>query len=244
MKIKTNLQSALDVQDLNFLYNDQIILKNVSFSIDSGNLVAVVGPNGAGKTTLLKSIVGLNKPISGSITFFGYTFERYRKKIAYVPQRLTVDWDFPVSVFDVVMMGRYCHLGWFKRPGRVDHDRVYEALDQVGLISYKDRHIGALSGGQQQRVFLARALVQDAHIYLMDEPFVGVDITTEKMIVNLLKNLRKEGKTVIVVHHDVQTLSEYFDTVLLLNVGVVGYGPVHQMILPEYMCVAYGKQIV
>jgi manganese/zinc/iron transport system ATP- binding protein len=186
--------------------------------------------------------VGLLKPLRGSITFNGLSLSEVRKRIAYVPQRLSIDWDFPASVFDVVLMGRYPHLGWFKRPTNYDYDCVFAALHQVGMYEYKDRHIGALSGGQQQRVFLARALVQEPDLYLMDEPFVGIDVPTEKTIISLLKMLRDEGKTIVVVHHDIQTLSEYFDTALLLNVSVIGYGPIETMLRPEFMCAAYGNK--
>lgn len=236
------LQPAMSVRDLTVMYNEHTILKNVSFDIPHGTLVAIVGPNGAGKTTLLKSLVGLLRPVCGSIQFNGLPLASVRKRIAYVPQRLSIDWDFPASVCDVVLMGRYPHLGWFKRPSNYDYDCVLAALDQVGLYEYKDRHIGELSGGQQQRVFLARALVQEPDVYIMDEPFVGVDVPTEKTIISLLKMLRDEGKTIVVVHHDIQTLSHYFDTALVLNVSVVGYGPIEKMLRPEYMGAAYGNK--
>jgi manganese/zinc/iron transport system ATP- binding protein len=232
----------LSISNLSVLLRDQYLLKNISLEINPGKIVAVVGPNGAGKTTLLKSLVGLVKPQTGTVLFNGKPFDAVKKSIAYVPQRLTVDWDFPVSVFDVVLMGRYAHLGWFKRPTSFDYNCAFAALDQVGLSSYKDHHIGSLSGGQQQRVFLARALVQEAHVYLMDEPFAGVDITTEKTIISILKGLRDEGKTVVIVHHNIHTLADYFDEIVWLNVSLIGYGPVHSMVTSDYLLQTYGAR--
>lgn len=232
----------LSISNLSVLLRDQYLLKNISLEINPGKIVAVVGPNGAGKTTLLKSLVGLVKPQTGTVLFNGKPFDAVKKSIAYVPQRLTVDWDFPVSVFDVVLMGRYAHLGWFKRPTSFDYNCAFAALDQVGLSAYKDHHIGSLSGGQQQRVFLARALVQEAHVYLMDEPFAGVDITTEKTIISILKGLRDEGKTVVIVHHNIHTLADYFDEIVWLNVSLIGYGPVHSMVTSDYLLQTYGAR--
>ena len=207
-----------------------------------GILLAVVGPNGAGKTTLLKSVLGLVKPIAGTITIFGGLYTQHRKKVAYIPQRTTVDWDFPINVLDVVLMGRYRQIGWIWRPTTQDRQRALDALAQMNLLKYASCPIGELSGGQQQRVFLARALVQDAELYLMDEPFGGVDIASEKMIIALLKQLSAQGKTIVVVHHDIQTLAEYFDWVLLLNIKCIACGPVHDVLMPEYICAAYGKR--
>jgi manganese/zinc/iron transport system ATP- binding protein len=232
----------LSISNLSVLLRDQYLLKNISLEINPGKIVAVVGPNGAGKTTLLKSLVGLIKPQTGTVLFNDKPFDAVKKSIAYVPQRLTVDWDFPVSVFDVVLMGRYAHLGWFKRPTSFDYNCTFAALDQVGLSAYKDHHIGSLSGGQQQRVFLARALVQEAHVYLMDEPFAGVDITTEKTIISILKGLRDEGKTIVIVHHNIHTLADYFDEIVWLNVSLIGYGPVHSMVTSEYLLQTYGAR--
>ena len=197
---------TLHVMNLTVAYNDTPVLWQVNGTVDRGTMLAIVGPNGAGKTTLLKSVLGLITPISGRISFFGGTYAEYRKRIAYVPQRMSVDWDFPATVLDVVLMGRYGHIGWIKRPGAVDYDEAHFALEQVGMGKYRHEHIGQLSGGQQQRIFLARALVQNADLYLMDEPFDGVDVVTERTMISLLKQLRDLGKTVIVVHHDLQTL--------------------------------------
>lgn len=232
----------LSISNLSVALRDQYILKNISLEINPGKIVAVVGPNGAGKTTFLKSLVGLVKPQTGTVLFNGKPFDAVKKSIAYVPQRLTVDWDFPVSAFDVVLMGRYAHLGWFKRPTSFDYNCAFAALNQVGLSAYKDHHIGALSGGQQQRVFLARALVQEANVYLMDEPFAGVDITTEKTMISILKELRDEGKTIIIVHHNIHTLADYFDEVVWLNVSLIGYGPVHSMVTSDYLLQTYGAR--
>ena len=191
--------------------------------------MAIVGPNGAGKSTLIKSMLGFLKPVSGNVLFFGKPYSAVRKRIAYVPQKGSVDWDFPTDVFDVVMMGRYGELGILKRPKKEDYDKVEKALEEVGMLSFAHRQISQLSGGQQQRVFLARALVQNSDIYMMDEPFQGVDAKTEKSIVSVLQKLRDLGKTVIVVHHDLQTVKSYFDEVTLLNIKVVASGPVQEV---------------
>jgi manganese/zinc/iron transport system ATP- binding protein len=202
--------------------------------------MAVVGPNGAGKTTLIKSVLGLVTPVAGDLKIFGKDYREVRHLTAYVPQRRSVDWDFPTDVMDVVTMGRYGRVGWFKRPGRADRDSAAEALDKVGMLAFAGRQISLLSGGQQQRVFLARALVQDAMVYLMDEPFAGVDAMTERAIVDLLKELRSAGKTVIVVHHDLHTVSEYFDRAALLNVRLVASGPVGEVFNAENIKLTYG----
>lgn len=236
----TEDNTLIAVNDLTVAYKEKPVLWDIDVEIPKGVLLSVVGPNGAGKTTLIKAMLGLIKPAAGSVSFFGKSYKRVRKKIAYIPQRNSVDWDFPTTVIDVVLMGRYGHLGWFSRPGVTDYELAKRALEKVGMEDFFDRQINQLSGGQQQRVFLARALVQDAEIYFMDEPFVGVDIATEKAIVNLLKLLRSEGKTVIVVHHDLQTLKEYFDWVLLLNVRKIACGPVNKVLTPKNLQLTYG----
>ncbi len=233
---------AIEVEHLTVAYQDTPVLWNVSVSIPQGVLLGIIGPNGAGKTTLIKSILKLIQPVSGAIKILGGTYESNRRKIAYVPQRTTVDWDFPINVIDVVLMGRYGHIGWFNRPGKTDMDLVYQALEKLKLLDLAKKPIGQLSGGQQQRVFLARALVQNADIYLLDEPFIGVDMVTEKIIINLLKDLRLQGKTIAVVHHDLQTLAEYFDWLLLLNKKCVAFGKVQDVLMPEYICAAYGER--
>lgn len=236
----TSTVPAIEVHDLTLAYQDKAVLWDIDIKIPQGVLVAIVGPNGAGKTTLLKAILGLLKPASGQVLVMGLPYKKQRHVVGYVPQRASVDWDFPATVYDVVMMGRYGHLGWFGRSSQDDHARVLAALEQVSMTEFADRHISALSGGQQQRVFLARALVQDAMIYLMDEPFVGVDVATEKAIVGVLQSLRRAGKTLLVVHHDLQTLANYFDWALLLNVRQIALGPVQEVMTQENLRAAYG----
>jgi manganese/zinc/iron transport system ATP- binding protein len=205
--------------------------------------MAIVGPNGAGKTTLIKAILGLIRPAAGQVLIHGRPYTQQRQMVGYVPQRGSVDWDFPTTVLDVVMMGRYGALGWLRRPGRQDRARALEALEKVGMHTFADRQISQLSGGQQQRVFLARALVQDAQLYFMDEPFQGVDATTERAIVTLLQSLRADGKTVVVVHHDLQTVPEYFDWVTLLNVRRIASGPVAEAFTEHNLRLAYGGRV-
>ncbi|PID85275.1 MAG: manganese ABC transporter ATP-binding protein [Chloroflexi bacterium] len=238
-----NIKYAIEVEDLTLAYGEKPVLWDIDFRVPESTLMAVVGPNGAGKTTLIKAILGLLKPAAGRILIYGRTYEEQRKLVGYVPQRGSVDWDFPTSVLDVVMMGRYGKLGWFRRPGKKDKEMALGALEKVGMSKYAHRQISQLSGGQQQRTFLARALVQDAKVYFMDEPFQGVDATTERAIVALLKELREAGKTVVVVHHDLQTVPEYFDWVTLLNVLRIASGPVDQVFTDENLRLAYGGKV-
>ena len=235
---------AVEIHDLTVAYGAKPVLWDIDLSIPKGKLAAIIGPNGAGKTTLIKSMVNLIKPLSGGVHFQDVEIQKgkFKNKIAYVPQSGSVDWDFPATVLDVVMMGRYGHLGWFKRPGKTDKNMAIETLEQVGMKDYASRQISQLSGGQQQRVFLARALIQQAEIYFMDEPFKGVDAQTEKSIVILLKNLKEQGKTVIVVHHDLQTVSEYFDWVTLINLRIVANGPVEEVFNEKNIGIAYGNR--
>ena len=234
---------AVEVSDLTVAYGATPVLWDVDLTVPAGVLMAVVGPNGAGKTTLIKAILGLVRPAAGRILVHGRAYEEQRRLVAYVPQRRTVDWDFPTSVLDVVTMGRYGALGWIRRPGRRDRQLALEALAQVGLTELADRQISQLSGGQQQRVFLARALVQDASVYLMDEPFAGVDATTERAIIDLLRRLRETGRTVVVVHHDLQTVEEYFDWAMLLNVRRIASGPVDEVFTEENLRQTYGGRV-
>ena len=232
---------AVEVHDLTVTYDTKPVLWDIDLQIPQGKLMAVVGPNGAGKTTLIKAMLGIIKPVSGEVSF--YTSAPDQKKnnlIAYVPQSGSVDWDFPATVLDVVMMGRYGHLGWFRRPGKKEKQMSLEMLEKVGMRDFADRQISQLSGGQQQRVFLARALIQQAEIYFMDEPFKGVDAQTEKSIVALLKELKSQGKTVVVVHHDLQTVKDYFDWVTLINLQVIASGPVEEVFVEENLDKAYG----
>ncbi|MDG4949300.1 metal ABC transporter ATP-binding protein [Weeksellaceae bacterium KMM 9724] len=233
---------AIEVDDLTVAYHQKPVLWDIDLKIPHGVLMAIVGPNGAGKSTLIKSIMNLVDPLAGTITINGDSYDSQKKKIAYVPQRGSVDWDFPTKVLDVVMMGTYGKLGWIKRPGKKEKDQAIDALRKLEMLDFKDRQISQLSGGQQQRVFLARALVQDADIYFMDEPFQGVDATTEVAIIALLKELKEQGKTVVVVHHDLDTVPEYFNWVLLLNVKVIACGPMESTFTTENLKKAYGSK--
>jgi manganese/zinc/iron transport system ATP- binding protein len=235
--------AAVKVKHLTVSYHNKPVLWDVNVDIPAGVMAGIVGPNGAGKSTLIKSLLGLVPPLSGSVSFHGQTYKAQRKRIGYVPQRSSVDWDFPTTVLDVVMMGLYGRLGWIKRPGRKERHESLEALDMVGMHDFAGRQISQLSGGQQQRVFLARALVQQADIYFLDEPMAGVDATTERAIIDILCRLRDAGKTLIVVHHDLQTVQSYFDWLLMLNVQVIGAGPVNEIFTGENLKRAYGGQI-
>lgn len=231
---------AIAIDDLTVAYNYKPVLWDIDLQIPEGVLMAIVGPNGAGKSTLLKSILDIIKPLAGSVTVYGKPYKKQRHLVAYVPQKGSVDWDFPTTALDVVMMGTYGSLGWMKRPGKAEKKLALEALEKVGMLTFQDRQISQLSGGQQQRIFLARALVQNAAIYFMDEPFQGVDATTEKAIIQILKELRKAGKTVVVVHHDLQTVPEYFDWVTFLNVKKIATGPVAQIFNDDNLTKTYG----
>lgn len=234
---------AIEVHDLTVAYRDKPVLWDVDLEVPRGVLMAIVGPNGAGKSTLIKSVLGLVRIAAGEVLIHGRPYARQRSLVGYVPQRGSVDWDFPTSVLDVVTMGCYGRLGWLRRPGRRERDQAMAALAQVGMEAFAERQISQLSGGQQQRVFLARALVQDAALYLMDEPFQGVDARTEKAIVDVLRELRGRGRTVVVVHHDLETVAEYFDWVLLLNVRRVAAGPVGEVFTEENLRRAYGGRV-
>ena len=241
---KTDLLPAVDVHDLTVAYADKPVLWDIDLTVPPGVLMAVVGPNGAGKTTLLKAMLGLVRPVSGRVLIHGQPYRADRQSVGYVPQRGSVDWDFPTTVFDVVLMGTYGQLGWFRRPGAAQKDLARDALDRVGMAGFAGRQISQLSGGQQQRVFLARALVQQAPVYLMDEPFQGVDAVTERAVVGILQELRRQGRTVLVVHHDLSTVPEYFDWVTLLNVRKVASGPVAEAFTPANLKAAYGERAV
>jgi manganese/zinc/iron transport system ATP- binding protein len=236
-------EPAIEVHDLTVAYDRKPVLWDVDISIPSGKLVAIVGPNGAGKSTLLKSVLGLLPVTSGYVRALGAPVSSVRNRIGYVPQRESVDWDFPVTVVDVVLMGCYGRLGWFKRPSAKDRELAISCLEQVGMHDFASRQISQLSGGQQQRVFLARALAQQADIYLMDEPFAGVDAATERAIIDILRTLRAGGKTVIAVHHDLQTIPEYFDWVAMLNLHLIGAGPVAEVFNPENLQKTYGGRL-
>lgn len=233
----------VEVHDLTVSYQKKPVLWDVDFNLPEGKLIAIVGPNGAGKSTLLKAMMGLIEPASGHVLIYGKPIDQQRTRIAYVPQRETVDWEFPINVKELVLMGRYSHLKLFQRPKQEDHEKALNALEKVGMSAYMNRQISQLSGGQQQRVFLARALAQDADIYFMDEPFAGVDASTESAILELLRDLRLRGKTVVVVHHDLQTVSDYFDWVMLINLRLVGFGPMETIFTKENLQKTYGGRL-
>ncbi len=234
---------AIEVEDLTVAYRETPVLWDVDLNVPTGVLMAIVGPNGAGKTTLIKVILRLVHPAAGRVSIYGQSYAAQRRLVGYVPQRGSVDWDFPISVLDVVMMGRYGALGWIRRPRSKERTLALEALEKVGMEAFAARQISQLSGGQQQRVFLARALVQDAQIYFMDEPFQGVDATTERAIVSLLQELRAAGKTLVVVHHDLQTVIDYFDWVTLLNVRRIASGPVKEVFTEKNLRLTYGGRV-
>lgn len=234
---------AVDVHDVTVAYHRKPVLWDVDVALPRGRLIAIVGPNGAGKSTLLKAILGLVPLASGRIEILGRPLAQARSMIGYVPQRETVDWDFPVSALDVVLMGRYGRLGWCRRPRRADREAARASLAQVGMADFAPRQINQLSGGQQQRVFLARALAQDAAIYFMDEPLAGVDAATERAIIDILRSLRTAGRTVVAVHHDLQTVSEYFDHLVLLNMRVVAAGPIESVYTTENLQQTYGGRL-
>lgn len=237
------MNRPLEVAHLTVAYHQKPVLKDVSFAVPEGKLIAIVGPNGAGKSTLLKSILNLVPKTAGEVRLFGETYRRARHRVGYVPQRESVDWDFPTNALDVVLMGRYGHIGWIKRPSKHDKAIAMNCLEKVSMADYANRQINQLSGGQQQRVFLARALAQDAELYFMDEPFAGVDAATESAILNIMKTLNAEGKTVVVVHHDLQTVADYFDWVLLLNVRKIAFGPINEAFTHDNLQKAYGGRL-
>jgi manganese/zinc/iron transport system ATP- binding protein len=239
----SNTVSAIEVNDLTVAYREKPVLWDVDLQVPRGVLMAIVGPNGAGKSTLIKAMLGLVRTAAGQVMVNGRPYAEQRRAVAYVPQRGSVDWDFPTSVLDVVMMGCYGHLGWLRRPGRAEREKAMAALGQVSMQDFAERQISQLSGGQQQRVFLARALVQNAALYLMDEPFQGVDAKTERAIVAVLQQLREAEKTVVVVHHDLETVADYFDQVLLLNVRRIASGPVDEVFTEENLRLTYGGRV-
>lgn len=243
LNIRELKQIPLLVRDLTVAYHRKPVVWDIGLSIPEGKLVSIVGPNGAGKSTLLKACLDLIPRSSGEVLIYGEPYAKARKRVGYVPQRESVDWDFPVSALDVVAMGTYGQLGWFRRVNKRSKALAMQALDRVGLADYAHRQISHLSGGQQQRTFLARALVQDADIYFMDEPFAAVDAATERAIVELLKELQGRGKTCLVVHHDLATVPQYFDWTVLLNMRVVANGPTADVFTPENLRKTYGGKL-
>lgn len=243
MNAPDNPKAILDVHDMTVAYHRKPVLWNIDLTLNQPGLVAIVGPNGAGKSTLIKAVMGLIPVVSGRVTAWGTPVPQQHRRIGYVPQRESVDWDFPINVLDTVLMGTYGELGWFRRPKARHRERAMECLERVGMQDFARRQIGQLSGGQQQRVFLARALVQNADLYFMDEPMAGVDAATERVIFDLLKDLRDSGRTIVVVHHDLRTVPQYFDEVVLLNVRVVASGPVPTTFTPEKLQATYGGRL-
>ena len=235
--------TPVSIHDMTVAYHRKPVLWDIDYATPEGRLIGIIGPNGAGKSTLIKACLDLVPKASGSVCFYGQPYKKQRHLVGYVPQRESIDWDFPASALDVVTMGRYGHLPWCVPPGRKHKEIAMQALAQVGMADYARRQISKLSGGQQQRVFLARALAQDAQIYFMDEPFAGVDAATESAIVALLNELKAKGKTVLVVHHDLQTVPAYFDDVVLLNMRVVAYGPTANIFTEENLQKTYGGRL-
>ena len=238
-----NHSIPLEVHDLTVAYQKKPVLWGIDLAVPAGKLIGIVGPNGAGKSTLIKAIMGLLPLSSGWIHVFGQPSSTNLRRIGYVPQRESVDWDFPVNVMDVVLMGRYGHLGLFQRPRKEDREIARDCLEKVKMLPYANRQISNLSGGQQQRVFLARALAQQSDLYLMDEPFAGVDAATESAIIALLHELRSQGKTILVVHHDLPTARNYFDMLMLLNMRLVAFGPTEEVFTYELLQKTYGGRL-
>ncbi len=234
---------ACEVHDLKVSYDNKPVLWGIDFDVPKGVLAGIVGPNGSGKTTLLNTILGLKKPDRGYAKVFGEQIEDIRKKVSYVPQRDTVDWDFPATVFEVVLMGRYGQLGLFKSPKKSDKEIAMKSLEKVGMEKFSKRQISELSGGQQQRVFIARSLAQQAELFFLDEPFAGVDAASEESIIALMKDMVKEGKTLIVVHHDLNSVQDYFEYLILLNLRLISAGPTNEVFTEENLSKTYGGQL-
>ncbi|GAA0348179.1 metal ABC transporter ATP-binding protein [Bacillus carboniphilus] len=236
------MNPAVKVNNLCISYHGKIAVKDIKLTIDQGKMVGIIGPNGAGKSTLLKAMLNIIPADCGEIEFFGKSLKDHRKSIAYVPQRSNIDWDFPISVFDTVLLGTYPNLGVFKKPKKKEKEWALECLQRVGLEEYRDRQIGELSGGQQQRVFLARALAQKSEFLFLDEPFVGVDVVSEKLIISILKELKESGKTILVVHHDLSKVNEYFEQLILLNKELISFGEVDRVFRTDILTKAYSDQ--
>lgn len=232
-------QSIIQVKNLSASYFGEQVLQNISFSFETGKLIGIIGPNGAGKSTMMKAMLGLIPKDTGEVQIDGESIHKFRQQVAYIPQRSTIDWDFPITVFDTVLLGTYPSLGLFRRPGKAEKDWARQCLQEVAMEQYSHHQIGELSGGQQQRVFIARALAQKAQYFFLDEPFVGIDVSSEKTIINILKNLRDAGKTIFVIHHDLSKAEEYFNDLILINKKLIKSGPVQEVIDPDVMSSAY-----
>ncbi|TQV62088.1 MAG: metal ABC transporter ATP-binding protein [Halothiobacillaceae bacterium] len=241
--MSADMTPAISVRNLSVRYRETEALNGVGFDLPEHALAAIIGPNGAGKSTLLKAMLGFIPAVSGEVRFFGQPLAAARREIAYVPQRAEIDWDFPIDVLQTVLLGRLAHLPFWRRPGKAERKLALDALEAVGMQAFVDRPIRALSGGQQQRVFLARALVQEARLYLFDEPFAGVDATTEQAIAQVFRQLRDEGATVVSVHHDLSTVDEYFDHAILLKRELIACGPLAQAFTPASIQRAYGGRL-
>lgn len=242
MKIEVS-NPAVEFHDMTVSYDKKPVLWNIDMTLPQSSLIGIIGPNGAGKSTLIKAAMGLLPLASGYVKILDQDLDTVRKKISYVPQRESVDWDYPTSVMDIVLMGRYAHVGLLKKLSASDREIAAEALHQVGMEAYAKRQISQLSGGQQQRVFLARALAQQADIYFMDEPFAGVDAATETAILGIMRKLTEQSKTVIVVHHDLQSAAEFFDWVVLLNMRLVASGPIEKAFTQSLLQECYGGKL-
>jgi manganese/zinc/iron transport system ATP- binding protein len=236
--------NILEVEQLTVNYEKTSVLWDINFSIPEKKIVGILGPNGAGKSTLLKALLGLVRPLSGNITFFGKPLAEVRQKVGYVPQRSSVDWDFPMTAFDLVLMGRYGKMGLLKWASKEDKEATRQALQQVEMLPFAHRQIGQLSGGQQQRLFIARALVQDADIYLLDEPFAGIDMATEKTLISLFETLRQKGKTLLVVHHNLASTEDYFDWLIFMNTCLVAAGPTAEVLTQQNVLRTYGRSTI
>ena len=236
-------EAPLEIHDLTVAYRKSPVLYGIDLTLAAGQLIGIVGPNGGGKSTLIKTCMDVIRPSSGWVRIFGQPFRKAARRVGYVPQRESVDWDFPVTALDVVTMGRYGRLGLLRRPGREDREIARACLEKVKMLPFADRQISNLSGGQQQRVFLARALAQESDLYFMDEPFVGVDAATEAAIITILQELRDQGKTLLVVHHDLSTARTYFDSLILLNMRLIAYGPTEDVYTIDNLQRTYGGRL-
>ena len=236
--------TVISVKNLTIAYNDKPVLWDNNIDFVKNSITAIVGPNGAGKSTLLKGILGLKKILSGKIEIEGKNLKDVKKEIAYIPQSSSVNWDFPTTVFDVVLMGRYVHCGWIKRPNKIDKKKALDAIEKIGLSQYRDRQISQLSGVKKQRVFIARAIASDANIYFMDEPLAGVDKKTEGIIMEFLRDSQKMGKTSIVVHHDLNTIKKYFDHLVIINKRIIAQGLVNNVFTSENIEMAFGGEFL
>lgn len=233
--------NALEIEELSVSYHETAVLWDISCKLPADLLIGIIGPNGAGKSTLLKALLGLIKPLSGAVRFFGSPLQKVRRKVAYVPQRSSVDWDFPMTAYDLVMMGRFNRMGMLKWASKSDREATLKALRLVEMEDLSHRQISELSGGQQQRLFIARALVQDADLFLLDEPFAGIDLTTEKTLLSLFAKLKSQGKTIVMVHHDLITAQKVFDWLVLLNTCLIAAGPTSEVLTAQNLAKTYGQ---